>query len=104
MIVRVWPRFCEVPNNNSDFFDSFCVSELLLYKPFKNIQIDIGVSTKIIIRHWRSLRYRAWHVNKIPLAPDTIEEDDDTHQNEVIHDNDMDDWDILSHLVPPWRT
>ena len=25
-IVRVWPRFCEVPNNNSDSFESFCLS------------------------------------------------------------------------------
>ena len=35
------------------------------------------------------------------MAPDTIEEDDDTHQDEVIHDNDMDEWDMLSRLVPP---
>ena len=47
------------------------------------------------------LRYRAWHVNRIPLGPNTNEEDDNTHQDEVIHENDMDEWEMLSCLVPP---
>ena len=47
------------------------------------------------------LRYPAWHVNRIPLGPDTNEEDDDTHQDEVFHENDMDEWEMLSRLVPP---
>ena len=37
----------------------------------------------------------------IPLEPDTNEEDDDTHEDEVIHENDMDEWEMLSRLVPP---
>ena len=35
------------------------------------------------------------------MGPDTNEEDDDTHQYEVIHENEMDEWEMLSHLVPP---
>ena len=35
------------------------------------------------------------------MGPDTNEEDDDTHQDEVIHENDMDEWEMLSRLVPP---
>ena len=62
------------------------------YKPFRNIQIDIGVGTEIIIHNWRILRYQAWHVNRIPLELDTNGEDDDTHEDEVIHENDMDEW------------
>ena len=48
-----------------------------------------------------NLRYRAWHVNRIPLEPDTNEEDDDTHEYGVIHENEMDEWEMLSRLVPP---
>ena len=82
-------------------FESFFLSELLLYKLFRNIHTDIGVNIEIIIHNWRNHRYRAWHVNRIPLGPDTNEEDHDTHQDEVVHENDMDEWEMLSCLVPP---
>ena len=83
MIVWVWTWFCEVTKDNSFTFESFFLSELLLYKPFRNIHIDIGINTEIIIHNWRKFRYRYWNVNKIPLVLDTIEEYDDTYKYEI---------------------
>ena len=74
---------------------------MLLYKPFRNIQIDIGVNIETIIHNWRNFRYQDWHVNRIPLASDNNKEDKDNQQEEINNDNDIDEWDILSHHIPP---
>ena len=35
------------------------------------------------------------------MALETIKEYDDTHQDEINIEDDMDEWEMLSHLVPP---
>jgi len=50
-IVRVWPHFYSIPSEASDEFETFCWTELLLYKPFHNIPIDIGLSSETMIEN-----------------------------------------------------
>jgi len=50
-IVRVWPRFYSIPGEDSEEFETFCWSELLLYKPFHDISTEIGLSTEIIVEN-----------------------------------------------------
>ena len=100
-IIRVWPRFHSVPKEDSEHFESFCWSELLLYKPFQNIEEEIGLDSNTIIENWRNLRYRAWHVDRAPLFNDVANEDPDSDIEHVNVDADMDELELLSRLVPP---
>ena len=61
-IVRVYPRFVSIPPCVSDNFFDFYFSELLLYKPFHEITVDIGEDSNAIISNWESLNYGLWHV------------------------------------------
>ena len=63
-IVRVYPRFILIPPRVSDKFVDFFFSELLLYKPFHDIQADIGDDNITIISNWESLDYVPWHVER----------------------------------------
>ena len=63
-IVRVFPRFTNIPSRNSQKWIDFCWSELLLYKPFCNIQRDIGIDDTTIVSNWESLNYNPWHVDR----------------------------------------
>ena len=63
-IVRAQPRFNTVPEKHSEKFVEFCWSELLLYKPFRNIEKDIGVDDSTIIVNWEVLNYRPWHIER----------------------------------------
>jgi ATP-dependent DNA helicase PIF1 len=67
-IVRVWPRFYSIPDEASEDFQTFCWTEFLLYKPFRNIPLDIGLSDDTVIENWRNFRYRAWHVDQAPIS------------------------------------
>ena len=42
----------------------FFFSELLLYKPFCDIQVDIGDDNITIVSNWESLYYVPWHVER----------------------------------------
>jgi hypothetical protein len=53
-IVRVWPQFYSIPEESSEDFQTFCWTELILYKPFRNIPLDIGLSDDIVIENWRN--------------------------------------------------
>lgn len=55
-IVRVWPRFYSIPNEASKEFETFRWSELLLYKPFRDISAEIGLSAEVIIESWRNFQ------------------------------------------------
>ena len=90
-IIRVWPRFHSIPKEDSEQFDSFCLSELLLYKPFWNIEEDIGLDSNTIIENWRNLHYRAWHVDHAPLFDDVTNEDPDSDIEHVNVDANMDE-------------
>lgn len=61
-IVRVYPRFVTIPTHQSEKFVDFCFSELLLYKSFREIAIDIGEDNKSIISTWESFNFVPWHV------------------------------------------
>eukprot|EP01018_Ginkgo_biloba_P040472 Gb_22018 [translate_table: standard] len=77
-IVRVWPHFHTIPSEDSESFQEFYWSELLLYKPFCSFQTDIGVLKEQIIQNWHNMRYNAWHVNRNPTEVDCdIAEDED---------------------------
>ena len=59
------------------------------------------MDSNTIIENWRNLRYRAWHVDRAPLFNDVTNEDPDSDIEHVNVDADMDEWELLSPLVPP---
>ena len=61
-IVTFFPRFISIPPWDSNKWVEFCSSELLLYKPFHDIERDIGDSDATIVASWESLHYTPWHV------------------------------------------
>ena len=61
-IVRFFLRFILIPPRDSNKWVEFCSSELLLYKPFHDIERDIGDSDATIVADWESLHYTPWHV------------------------------------------
>ena len=104
-VLRIWPRFYCVPDENSDEFETFCWSELLLYKPFRNVERDIGLSREIIVENWRNLQYRPWHLRRAPVPSNNDDdendgEDDISHQHPVNDDENFEEWQLLSRLVP----
>ena len=61
-IVRVFPRLILILPWDSKKWVDFCSSELLLYKPFLDIERDIGDSDDTIVANWESLHCTPWHV------------------------------------------
>lgn len=76
---------------------------MLLYKPFRKIPVENGLSAEIIIENWRNFRYRAWLVDQNPSIIDNIEdeEDGDFSNQEMNLEDDFQECQIFSHLVPP---
>eukprot|EP01018_Ginkgo_biloba_P035772 Gb_33711 [translate_table: standard] len=99
-IVRVWPRFHVAPSDDFEQFEEFCWSELVLYKPFRTFDVDIGIVKEVIIERWRSFRYHAWHI-KCAEEEETLVDDDDEeiefHRSET--NRDQDEWEIISGLM-----
>ena len=62
VIVRVYPKKNLIPTCVFDKFVEFCFSELLIYKPFCDIAVDIGDDSITIVSNWESLEYVALHV------------------------------------------
>ena len=57
-IVRVFPRYFSIPPRDFDKWVDFCLFELLLYKPFHNVERDIGHDhDDTIVANWDSLNY-----------------------------------------------
>jgi hypothetical protein len=100
-IVRVWSRFYSILDEASEEFQIFCWSELILYKPFRNIPIDIGLSDETMIENWRNFRYRPWHVHRAPVSSENVEDDDDFQEQPTHVEEDFEEWKFLSRLVPP---
>ena len=65
-IVRVYPQFLSIPTFDSSYFEPFCWSKLLLYKPFCSIRLDIGTTSSEMISHWHHIKdtYVVWHVER----------------------------------------
>ena len=99
-IVRVFPRFTSVPPRASQKWAEFCFTELLLYKPFRDIDRDIGVDTDSIIQKWESFSYNAWHIQRETI----IEENEnnngsDIGEDEVVASTTIEnEWEIISRL------
>ena len=82
-IVHVSPCYIAIPTKEDKNYVSFCWTELLLYKPFHNIWLDIDASTEQIEHNWETyeMQYKPWHVRKNvqePINDVTILED---HEN-----------------------
>ena len=75
----------------------------MLYKPFRNIQLDIGASNDAIIINWQELKltYTPWHVDRKPIEPISLSEDtmvsDDLQNPQPMQ---LDEWESLSQLHP----
>ena len=50
-IVKVFPRFVSIPSHKSAKWIDFFLSELFLYKPFHDIEQDIGHNDDTIIQN-----------------------------------------------------
>ena len=84
-IVTVYPLFKTIPNETNENFEPFFWSELLLYKKFRDIPSDIGITREQIISNWKMLHtnnYSPWHVTRI----------DNTPMNEQNEDTDTDNF------------
>eukprot|EP01018_Ginkgo_biloba_P038592 Gb_30228 [translate_table: standard] len=100
-IVRVWSRFHTIPSEDSESFQEFCWSELLLYKPFRSFQTDIGLLKEQIIQNWHNMRYNAWHVNRSPTEAncDIAEDEDNLESPREVQERH--EWEIFSTLAHP---
>eukprot|EP01018_Ginkgo_biloba_P011228 Gb_05719 [translate_table: standard] len=96
-VVRVWPHFHAAPSDDSEQFEEFCWSELVLYKPFRTFDVDIGIVKEVIIERWRSFRYHAWHIKRAEEEETLVDDDDEEtefHRSET--NRDQDEWEIIS--------
>ncbi|XP_059066108.1 uncharacterized protein LOC131857481 [Cryptomeria japonica] len=103
VIVRVSPRFTSIPSKEDKYFQAFCWSELLLYHPFRNIEMDFGSSDDEIKAQWErfSNNYHPWHVHR---TTSTTTEESDTStpasEPEQIQQDFLTEWKALSALYP----
>ena len=87
-IVRVFPIFVSMPSHESPKWIDFCLSELLLYKPFRDIERDIGHNDDTIIQNWETFNYIPWHVQRIVVTDnDENPSDYDTEDNDNVQIN-----------------
>ena len=101
-IVNVYPLFQNIPDENNDTFETFCWTELLLYKPFRHITIEISITKDEIVTNWKSLQptnYIVFHINRVQNIP-TAEPEDDTDNDdlEILEDPDLYEWELLSQM------
>ncbi|XP_059073384.1 uncharacterized protein LOC131874156 [Cryptomeria japonica] len=77
-----------------------CMEELLLYKPFRDIERDIGHDDDSMIANWESFTYNPWHVKRI-TSIENVEANTDSkiEENEAIQRNTTEhEWEIISRL------
>jgi hypothetical protein len=67
-----------------------------LYKPFRNIPFDIGLSDETVIENWINFRYRPWHVHRALVSSENFEDDDDFQEQPTHVEEDFEEWKILS--------
>ncbi|XP_059070535.1 uncharacterized protein LOC131860176 [Cryptomeria japonica] len=101
-IVNVYPHFKTSPPEVDDNFEAYCWSELLLYKPFRNIPTDIRTSPAQIIANWKLLcihGYTRWHIYGIEHECKT-ENDIDSNGDTFLysHNEDQYEWEYLSQM------
>ena len=54
-----------------------------------------------MIENWQNFQYRAWHVDRSPIPSNIVDEDEDSHEQETIVEDDFEEWQVLSRLIPP---
>ena len=98
--MRVYPRFVSIPPCVSDNFVDFYFSELLLYKPFHEITVDIGEDSNAIISNWESLNYDPWHVERrVDVEDNDNISESESETNEIGPGNITElEWEIISWL------
>ncbi|XP_059066723.1 uncharacterized protein LOC131857945 [Cryptomeria japonica] len=101
-IVNAFPQFYAIPNEDSEQFKFFCRSDLHLYKHFRNISMEMGLTKDDIVANWKQTnvnKYFVWHVDHIVDIEENHEQDEDT-DNEInlettVH---MNEWELLSQM------
>lgn len=79
-----------INNRDSRHFETFCCSELLLYKHFCNIEKDIGLTADAIVANWYQLNsngYTVWHVVHNIEAISAIDDQEDSENEITSSDN-----------------
>ncbi|XP_057827996.1 uncharacterized protein LOC131039303 [Cryptomeria japonica] len=101
-IVTIYPQFREPPDEDTNEFEVFCWSELLLYKPFRDIPTEIGTSKEQIITNWKNFKktnYNRLHSQQIIddcSPPNEDVSDNNGSQNE--DDTNLYEWELLSRM------
>lgn len=91
-IIRVIPRFVSIPPHDSDKWIDFYFSELLFYRPFRDIKRDIGHDHGSIISKWDSFKYNARHTKRT-----MVEENVENANNFEIQDNELVQRNTIEH-------
>lgn len=106
-IIKVSLRFTVIPSKDESCYHVFCLTELLLYHPFHNIENDFGINKDKIITKYESFQsyYHPWHTCQTSAEP--IKESDATSpspQHMHFQDNDQSEWQVLSSIHPSHTT
>lgn len=98
-IVRVFLRFQSIPARHSEKWIDFCSSELLLYKPFREIRTDIGHNDESIVTTWDNFRCNQWHLERRgDIETSENEADSESEDNNAQGTTTENEWEILSRL------
>lgn len=101
-IVNVYPKFHSIPNEESKHFETFCWSELLLYKHFRNIMTDIGVTKDTIITNWHQMhvnKYDVFHIIRhIKENASPQEEVNNKDEMNITITSEMNEWELFSRM------
>ncbi|XP_059064231.1 uncharacterized protein LOC131856450 [Cryptomeria japonica] len=103
VIVRVSPRFTAIPTKEEKCFQAFCWSELLLYHPFRNIQMDFGSIDDEIQALWErfSHKYKPWHARRTYAeADERSNPTTPSSDTEQLPENLRNEWQVLSASYP----
>ena len=78
----------------------FFLSELILYKPFHNVERHIGHDDDTIVENWDSFNYNPWHVQRQEHAQnDEPSSDSEMEDNRAIQENTTEhEWEITYGL------
>ena len=101
-IVNIYAKFYSIPASDSEKFQTFCWSELLLYKHFRNIEQDIGLTKDVIIANWYQLSsygFTVWHVPQTTASiSEADNQEDDNDETTSLKNIEMQEWELLSRM------
>ncbi|XP_059074747.1 uncharacterized protein LOC131874842 [Cryptomeria japonica] len=89
-------------NEDTDEFEVFCWSELLLYKPFPDIPTEIGTSKEQIITNWKNFKKTNYnHLHSQQIIDDCSPPNEDVNDNNGSQNEDdtnLYEWELLSRM------